>query len=202
MKIFFTFIFSILFSNAATAGFDEIEIKTTIKANYVLGVMVSDQRETVAKWGAAENLIGAHHSGVFRNRKDLITGTEGPLSNEMVEGLRKQLANNWVSAASMMTTPKDSREVLNEKIHQARLHRTMLVTVKALWVESQHSNQTAMNYNFVVTVLDDKAVELAKKDMEGIQSSAQWGTWGATDIFGMLMSNALEDPKISEALLK
>lgn len=202
MKILTVFLLAITIASTALAGFDDIEIKANIKGDYVIGVMVSDQRETVLKWGAAENLIGAHHSGLFKNRKDLFTDTKATVSNELTEGLRKQFLKNWMSVAPILTTPKDSRDALDEKVRKARLHRTFLITLKSLWVEAQNNNQTAVNYGFVISVLDDKGVELSKKPLEGIQSTGQWGSWGAAEVFGMLISNVLEDPKVVEALVK
>lgn len=186
----------------AFASFNDLEIKTSLSGDYVLGVMVSDQRETVSKWGAAENLIGAHHSGMFKNRKDLLTSTQGTVTTELTEGLRKQFALKWLSVAPLSSTAKDSPEVLVGKIRQAKLHRTFLITLKTLWVEAQPSNQTAITYGFVISILDDKGTELAKTDLEGLQTTNQWGYWGATEIFGMLISGALENKKIIDALTK
>lgn len=202
MRLLSSFLAMLSVAQFAFAGFDDVEIKTGWKRDYVLGVMVSDQRETVLKWGAAENLIGAHHSGIFRNRKELLTGTEAPVSEEMQEGLRKQFLSKWLSVAPIPAATKETNEVLEERIRKAKLPRTILVTVKSLWVEAENNNRTAVNFGFDVAILNDKASVVAKRTLEGVQNSDQWGYWGATEVFGSLMSSVLADPEIANALLK
>ena len=201
MKSAIALLVAVIVSNTALAGFDDVEIKSSLKADYVIGLVVSDQRESVLKWGAAENLIGAHHSGMFKNRKELLTGSGEAVSTEMAEGLRKQFSQNWISVAPIPTTAKESKEALESKIRKARLHRTFLLTLKSLWVEAPYSGETAINFGFVVSVLDENAVVLSSVEREGIQGASQWGYWGAAEVFGMLISNVLEDQKLIGSLM-
>jgi hypothetical protein len=203
MKSFFSIVLLVLsVTNNACAGFDEAVITTSLKGDYILGVAVSDQRETVLKWGAADNLIGAHHSGIFRNRKALLTGTGGSVATEMTEGLRKQLSQKWLSAVSIPAIPKEPIELLHDNIKKFKLYRTVLLVIKVLWVEAQHSNVTTTNFHFVVSVLNDKAEEIVRRDLEGIQTSQEWGDSGASEVFGTLISSVLADPEFASALAK
>ena len=202
MKFISAVLLAFLVSGSAFAGFDDVEIVSNLRGEYVLGILVSDQREGVLKWDAKENLIGAHHSGMFRSRKDLLTGSEGPVSDEMLEGLRKEFSKRWLTVAPLSSTSKDSNEAIGIKIRKAKLHRSFVVTVHSIWVEAPYKGDTTINYGLTVSIMNDAAVVLARKTYEGISQSTQWGYWGATEIFGTLMSSALADPEITNALLK
>lgn len=186
-------------STSALAGLDDLDIKTSLQGDYVLAVIAHDQRDMVTKEGSPETLVGGYIKGMFRTRAHNFTNSELSVSDSISEGLRRAfIKQKWLGVTALATTAKQSRQEVTSKIIKAGLKRTILVTVDDLWTESYRN--TSVNYKFTISVLDEKANEIAKTESSGTHDTREWGDDAAGEIFSKLMTDALAKPEFIAAL--
>jgi hypothetical protein len=186
-------------SSLSFAGMDDLNIKSDLRGDYVIGVMAHDQREMVLKDGYPEAVIGGYIKGIFRTRAQTFTNSEGPAADELADGLQLFFKKQkWLGAAVIPTTSKDSRAEVENRIKKAALKRTVLVTIDDLWTES-YSN-TTVTYKFTITVLNEGAQVLAKVVSEGHHDTRAWGDDAAGEIFSKIMTDTLQKTEFIAAL--
>lgn len=186
-------------SSSAFAGLDQLTINSSLRGDYVIGLIAHDQRDFVLREGYPENQVGGYIGGMFRTRKATYTNTESSVADEMADGLRKFFSSpKWTGVATLASSAKDSPAEVEKKISQAGLKRTLLVTINDLWAESYRN--TTVTYKFTISVLDAKAKELAKTEYTGTHDTREWGDDAAAEIFSRLMTETLNKPDFVAAL--
>lgn len=197
-KFLLTLLFGLAVAHQAIAGFDEMVIKSAQSGNYSLAILVHDQREYILKREHPENVIGGYLKGIFRVRSNITTSNQGPLADEMADGIRKSFVKeNWLAVATIATTLKDNKEDLASLIKTAKLKRNIVITVNELWVESYKN--TSVMYNFNVAVFDDNAQLLARLDEQGTHETTEWGEDGAAEIVQLVILSAFTKPDFISA---
>lgn len=190
---------ALFISSLSFAGMDDLNIQSDLRGEYVIGVMAHDQREMVLKDGTPEAVIGGYIKGMFRTRAKTLTNSEGPVADELADGLQLFFKKQkWLGVAAIATTSKDSRTEVDARIKKAALKRTVLVTIDDLWTES-YSN-TTVTYKFTITVLNEIAQELSKVTFDGHHDTRAWGDDAAAEIFSKIMTDTLRKPEFVAAL--
>lgn len=190
----------VAFSGSAVAGLDDLNISSVLlRGEYVIGLVAHDQRDFVLREGYPEKQIGGYIGGMFRTRKATLTNSDGPVADELAEGLRKYfVSRQWAGASALMTSAKDTPTDVENKIIRAGLKRTLLVTINDLWTESYRN--TSVTYKFTISVRDAKAKELAKAEYVGTHDTREWGDEAAAEIFSRLMTETLSKPEFISVL--
>jgi hypothetical protein len=188
-----------LASSLAFAGFSDLAIKSTLSGRYVLGIAVHDQRFYVLNGETQEKEIGKYVGGVFRTRKPVETDSGSTAATEIAEGLSRYFQKQkWLAVASFGTSAKMSDNDINGLIKTAKLRRSMVVTIKDIWCEAYRN--TSVNFEFEISVKDDKAQTLATFSKKGVHDTSQWGSEAVAELFGPLMTEALDTPEFIAAL--
>lgn len=186
-------------STSAFAGLDQLTINSSLRGDYVIGLIAHDQRDFVLREGYPENQLGGYIGGMFRTRKATYTNSDSPVADELADGLRKFFTSpQWAGAAALSTSAKDSVAEIEKKISRAGLKRTLLVTINDLWTESYRN--TSVSYKFTISVRDAKARELARAEYTGTHDTSVWGDDAAAEIFSRLMTDSLSQPDFAAAL--
>lgn len=187
------------FSSSAFAGLDQLTINSSLRGDYVIGLIAHDQRDFVLREGYPENQVGGYIGGMFRTRKATYTNSDTPVADAMADGLRKFFTGpQWAGAAALTSSVKDSPAAIEKKISRAGLKRTLLVTIDDLWAESYRN--TSVTYKFRISVRDAKAKELARAEYTGTHDTSVWGDDAAAEIFSKLMTETLSKPDFVAAL--
>lgn len=196
--LFIAFLFSA--PTVTYAGFEEIVIEAKPSGGYALGLVVTDQRKHVFQSGKKSNFLGAQISGMFRGRNDLFTDSDGPMAKEIEAGITNFFNKSTQRAiAAIPTQEASSKGNIIEALKRAAIQRTLLVEIKNFWVESANRSAT-VSYDITVSVADSNGIEIAKTDIDGVQTAGQYSTYGANEVFGTIMSQALNNPAIAEAI--
>jgi hypothetical protein len=191
--------FAVILALPAFAGLEDLAIKTDLRGEYVLGIITSDQRPYVVSGETPSNIAGGYISGMFRKRYKTYTDSEAPVADEISNGLRKAfLKNKWFSVATIETTPADTPADIVSMVKTGKLKRTLVFTVTQLWTESYKN--TSVDYNFTITVFDDKGQSLATANLTGRHDTREWGCDGAAEILSAVMNAVLVRPEFITAL--
>jgi len=193
------FALSLFIATNTYAGLDDLSIESPLRGDYVIGVMTHDQRPLVLKDGYPEKQIGGYIKGMFRTRAGTYTNSDGPVADELSEGLRGFFVKQkWLGVTTLATSSNEARTVIEARIKKAALKRTVLVTINDLWTESYRN--TSVTYSFSIAVVDSSGVELAKAEHTGIHDTSQWGDEAASEIFSKLIMESLAKPEFTSAL--
>ncbi|NTV69881.1 MAG: hypothetical protein HGA71_07020 [Azonexaceae bacterium] len=186
-------------SGSAFAGLDQLTISSSLRGDYVIGLIAHDQRDFVLHEGYPENQLGGYIGGMFRTRRATYTNSDKPVADELADGLRQFFTNpQWAGAAALSSSAKDSVAEVEKRISRAGLKRTVLVTINDLWTESYRN--TSVSYKFTISVRDAKAKELARAEYTGTHDTSVWGDDAAAEIFSRLMTDSLSRPEFIAAL--
>lgn len=201
----------LMLSIPSIAGVEKLKIKSDLRGNITLGIAVHDQREEVVKGEQSENVIGKHIAGVGGRpwvnkpggiaRTETQTTTKLPFSEALSGGMKKSLAPKmWPSVVIISLTPKLTKQEAIEKIRTAGLGRTMLVTVDKLWAEA--SIRTTVQYKMRISILNEKAEEIANADIEANQTLMSSDGDAVAAVFSQQLSEVLRRPEFKAALTK
>lgn len=191
MKIILFAIFGFIVMGNALAGLEDLNIKSDAGGDYVLGVFAHDRREYVLSGETDENVAGAYIKGIFRIRNYVKTDSEAPLAVEVAEGLRKSFVEGkkWLGVTTIRFQTKNSFSELQEIAKQAKLRRSIVVTINDLWTESYRN--TSVNYKFTISVLDENGQVLVATTSEGVHDTREWACDAAAEILSRVLSSAL-----------
>lgn len=192
-----------LFVTSVHAGFSDVEYFASFPGEFGFGVAVVDSRDSTANNPAKANMLGGEISGIFGRRKELVTDSEKPVSDEIAEGLRLHFAEKTQRAVAIVrTSPGSSFEKLVFAAKKVELKRILVLDVQQLWVEMANKNNTQVAYQLEASVLDEAGKVIAKTSASEMAHSSNWGTTASDEIVGRAISALISHPDIVKAMTR
>lgn len=190
-----------LLATSANAGFADVEYFASFSGEFAFGVAVLDSRESTTNNPAKANLLGGQISGVLGRRKELLTDSEKPVSDEIAEGLRLHFSEKTHRAVAILpTSPGASFEKVLSVVKKVELKRVLVIDIQQLWVEMPNKTNTQVGYQIEALVLDATGKIIGKTTAGEMAHSNEWGTTASDEIVGRAISGLISHPDIVNSM--
>jgi len=165
-----------------------------------VAVAVHDVRSYIVSGNKPEKFVGLMRGG-FGNPFDVNTGSGQPLSGEMGDALVASLKKKGITATRVTMAPSYTAAQAKSILANANARRQVLVTLRE-WKSDSMMN-TALHYDVVLDVMDERGIVLASNKIGGTDNLGSVGMGPADEVakaFGTKFDALFNDPKVAAAL--